>query len=673
MMKINRIRVEIETQRGRYGVDEKLTEGLNFFASEDNTCGKSSILEGIYYGLGLEEIIGGKGGEKVLTSAYKSFLEYENEKTPVLESKVYLEISNGEEEVTIFRTAKMENRDSRLVTVYYSSYDNITSNKTFYEDMYVIIRNAATNIKGFHRYLEDFLHLELPKVPASDGKQRKLYLQLLFSCMFIEQKHGWGDIFSGMPFLGIKDAKKRVVEYILKLDTFNNEKKRESLRVKEIDLIREWEKCVKELYSIVNDGGCSIIGVPGKPRIIMEKDLEVIKILQEKQRVEEVIEQLQKEYSQIEQPKPKVGENFEQLQLELEDIENDIKEKEENLSWLRQQVYKEKATIQVLNRNLEIINNDLINNKDAAKLRELGSKLGCTTSKGICPVCQQKIDDTLLPSIDNMEVMSIDENIRHLDAQKKMLEFAKESHESNKQDMDENIQCLVGEIFTLRRLAKAIRSDIYSIDEDISEAIVYKKINIQNKIEQLNEILEYVEKTKNKLLELSRKWSKYLDEKEKVPEKKFSEEDISRLNMLRNNFVAYIKKYGYKSVVNMDEINISEETYLPVISEFDMKFDSSASDNIRGIWAYTMALMKTSILKSGNHPNVLIFDEPNQHSIIPEDMDQFLESIIELGNKCQVIVGITIKDSDTKRTIEKLDNKVYNLVTVKNKAFQRID
>lgn len=46
-----------------------------------------------------------------------------------------------------------------------------------------------------------------------------------------------------------------------------------------------------------------------------------------------------------------------------------------------------------------------------------------------------------------------------------------------------------------------------------------------------------------------------------------------------------------------------------------MKFDSSASDNIRAIWSYTLALLKTSNEKNGNHPQIVIFDEPGQHSI----------------------------------------------------------
>ena len=122
----------------------------------------------------------------------------------------------------------------------------------------------------------------------------------------------------------------------------------------------------------------------------------------------------------------------------------------------------------------------------------------------------------------------------------------------------------------------------------------------------------------------------------------------------------------------MDAIQISEESYLPVIEEFDMKFDSSASDNIRAIWAYTIALMQTSMEKKGNHPGVIIFDEPNQHSIIPEDMEEFFNSLLDLGEKSQIIVGITVKDTDTKSEIEKLPTELYHIIPIASKAFQKI-
>ena len=81
--------------------------------------GKSSVLIAIYYCLGFEEIIGGLN-EKVLTSAYKNQIEDKDTSWPVLESGAYLEISNGTDEITIYRSAKHETRDSKLVTVYFS-------------------------------------------------------------------------------------------------------------------------------------------------------------------------------------------------------------------------------------------------------------------------------------------------------------------------------------------------------------------------------------------------------------------------------------------------------------------------------------------------------------------------------------------------------------------------
>ena len=53
-------------------------------------------------------------------------------------------------------------------------------------------------------------------------------------------------------------------------------------------------------------------------------------------------------------------------------------------------------------------------------------------------------------------------------------------------------------------------------------------------------------------------------------------------------------------------------------------------------------------------------------------MKQFLDSIVQLGKECQTIIGITVKDSDTQKNIDKLDADVCHLIKVKNKAFQRL-
>lgn len=672
MLRINRIKVKIFTDNGVYGFDTSFDSGLSFLASEENTCGKSSILAAVYYCLGLEEILGGKG-EKVLTSAFKTTIEDGNKTWSVLQSCAYLEISNGAEVVTLFRTAKMLNRDSRMITVYYGDMDAVDNPKTSSIDTYVHFPNAAINEKGFHSFLEKFLYLELPQVTASDDSQRKLYLQLIFSCMFIEQKHGWSDLFSGMPILGIKESKKRVIEFVLKLDTLTNDKKRDQLKIEESLINKEWSECYKSLQITAERESCSIVNFPIKPRILTETDIKRISIKFGDKIVSDTVTELEKQSIEIRQLKPKVIDNFDELQVELNETEAEISKLSNYIVDCRGQLSIESGSIRTITNNLETISIDLSNNKDAARLRSLGSDLQFEFAKDICPVCHQKINDSLLPNSIDVPVMGIDENIKHLEAQRDMLKFVLISHENHKEELEKEIQSSEARLFTLRRLAQTIRNDLYSINEEYSEAIVYKKITIEKQIESLNKLQQLQHDSIEKLVELSKRWEKYLEDKRALPKNRFTDEDKDKIALLRDVFINNLRKYGYKSILDLEDISISEESYLPLFEGFDMKFDSSASDNIRVIWAFTMALLQVSILKGGNHPTVLIFDEPDQQSTIISDMKSFFENILELTDKCQVVMGITLKDRDTKQVIDKLPKGKFKCIDVPNKAFQKFE
>ena len=672
MLRINRIKVKIFTDNGAYGFGTSFDSGLSFLASEENTCGKSSILAAVYYCLGLEEILGGKG-EKVLTSAFKTTIEDGNKTWSVLQSCAYLEISNGAEVVTLFRTAKMLNRDSRMITVYYGDMDAVDNPKTSSIDTYVHFPNAAINEKGFHSFLEKFLYLELPQVTASDDSQRKLYLQLIFSCMFIEQKHGWSDLFSGMPILGIKESKKRVIEFVLKLDTLTNDKKRDQLKIEESLINKEWSECYKSLQIAAERESCSIVNFPIKPRILTETDIKRISIKFGDKIVSDTVTELEKQSIEIRQLKPKVIDNFDELQVELNETEAEISKLSNYIVDCRGQLSIESGSIRTITNNLETISIDLSNNKDAARLRSLGSDLQFEFAKDICPVCHQKINDSLLPNSIDVPVMGIDENIKHLEAQRDMLKFVLISHENHKEELEKEIQSSEARLFTLRRLAQTIRNDLYSINEEYSEAIVYKKITIEKQIESLNKLQQLQHDSIEKLVELSKRWEKYLEDKRALPKNRFTDEDKDKIALLRDVFINNLRKYGYKSILDLEDISISEESYLPLFEGFDMKFDSSASDNIRVIWAFTMALLQVSILKGGNHPTVLIFDEPDQQSTIISDMKSFFENILELTDKCQVVMGITLKDRDTKQVIDKLPKGKFKCIDVPNKAFQKFE
>jgi len=678
MLKINRLIIKINTINGIYGIDEIIQDGLNFVASHENTCGKSSILAAIYYCLGFEQILGGTGGigSKVLTSALKNTIDDNGKSINITQSGAYLEISNGIEVVTIYRNIKAENKDNRLITVYYGAYDTIVEHNTQSDDFYVHIINSATRAKGFHTFLENFLHLELPIVRTSDGNERKLYLQVIFSSMFIEQKHGWSDILSGMPILGIRESKKRVVEFILGLDTLKNEKEKERLNIVKIQLENEWMRLISEIRTIIYSETCNILNLPLRPCVINDNDLSRISIITSDERyIPDEITRLQIDHDGLRQLKPRVLDNFDELHIELSETETNILTVENDLTSIIKRYTIINDVISRLIADLDIINCDIRNNEDASRLQQFGAEASKNElSVNICPTCKQNIQDNLLNTNMDSSFMSIDDNIRHLKEQKKMIEFSLNSRRNTQNDLERKKKRLETNLQTLRRLAQTLRSDLNTtIDTEASEAIMLKKVEISSRIERLKKLSDTVAIMINKLKELSSRWNEYLDQKEKLPASAISDSDNEKIRLLEKYFIDNLKRFNYSSLSNIDGIKISDDTLLPIIDGFDMKFDSSASDNIRVIWAFTMALLQISNKKNGNHPCIVIFDEPAQQSIVPEDMKSFINFVSDFGKNCQIITAITLNSNELTNIIDKLNKKLYHKINIIGKAFKLLN
>ena len=326
-----------------------------------------------------------------------------------------------------------------------------------------------------------------------------------------------------------------------------------------------------------------------------------------------------------------------------------------------------------MNADLEIVNSDIRNNNDAARLQKFGSEAtGEGISADICPVCKQHIQDNLLNLEDVSGFMSIEDNIRHLKEQKKMLEFTLGSRKEFRDKLSREKEDLEVRLQTLRRLAHTLRSDLFtSTDTEASEAIMLKRIEITNRIERLSKLKNDITDLMERLRGLSTKWNTYLDQKSKLPKKVISESDLEKIVLLKKKFIDNLKRYHYSSLSSFEGIDISiDSSLLPTIDGFDMKFDSSASDGIRVIWAFTIALLQVSIEKDGNHPGVIIFDEPAQQSIVPEDMKSFIESVVEINKPFQIITAITLNSQELNAIINKLDVSSYHKITIEGKAFK---
>ena len=73
---------------------------------------------------------------------------------------------------------------------------------------------------------------------------------------------------------------------------------------------------------------------------------------------------------------------------------------------------------------------------------------------------------------------------------------------------------------------------------------------------------------------------------------------------------------------------------------------------------------------TGNHPGIIIFDEPAQQSIVPKDMDNFIKSTTFLHTNCQVIMAITLNSHELIEIIDNLKPDTYQKINITGKAFQ---
>lgn len=671
MFKINRLKIIVKTEHGTFGFDNAFHKRINFIASYDNTRGKSSCIEAIYYCLGLEELIGGKN-EQALRPVFRKSLEYSGKQEKVLESEFYLEVQNSRlDTITIYRTANKENYSSSLISVYYGDLEKVLTKGVISEDMYIHHAGAATNKKGFHRYLETFLGWELPSVPTYDEVDRKLYIQTVFSALLIEQKRGWSDILASTPTIfRIKDVRQRVIEFLIGLKTLETERKKQKCKTEENRIKTSWETLYKEILSLLASKRCYIQGLPRQPEILNSNYNDRITILKQIQdevdfSLEAYIEKVQNNINLIQTSQMRVGDNIEDLQEELSCSKEKIEELEILIENEQEGLVYEKSSVETLRRSLEIINKDLQNNKDALKIKKLGSTQDWLVNKDICPTCRQKIHDALLPQDVDYNLMSVEENIKHLESQKAMIEFGLKGRKNNINVINSNIQELEANLLGLRRIVRSLINDIYTTDNSIVESSIHKKVMLENEVEELVSLKNL---TREKLVAfkgLSEDWQKLISNKRNLPKDRFTIEDIKCLNLFQAHLRSNLKNYGYTSI-NLNEVEISKDKLLPTIEGFDMKFDSSASDNVRAIWAFTTALLQTSINCEGEHPRILIFDEPDQQSIVLKDMENFLKSIADID--CQVIIGITLKDEDTKNVLKRLDDGIYKLTVIREKA-----
>lgn len=673
MLKINAIKIQIVTADGLYGFEQSFQNGLNIIRG-NNSSGKSSLFQAILYALGLEELLGGKN-EKTMQSVLKDQVEFPDSNFhEVLQSEVFLEIEN-KNTITIRRSIISPTESPKLVNIYYGNL--LTGNNKYLkkQSMYIHDKGGATDTTyGFHFFLSEFLGWSLPEVINNQGQPAHLYIQQIAPIFMIEQKSGWSDFFSTMPYYGIKQATSRVIEFILNMDIFENQKKKTELNYREDCLKETWKTEYIKISNLARDTRYDLQGLTENPSILNIKEVFLAKETKNGViDIESELSLLQKEYEELSQtPVKSVGENAEIFEKELNNLQYILKQKSLLYDVLNSDLLLNEQQLEELKEQLLDVSSDLQKNKSALKITNLGGEIQSEIAVSICPTCHQHIEDSLLPHNVQEIPMSIDENIQYLESKKKMIEKYIEGQSKKCNEYNRNLNILKQELANIRAQIRSLKKDLIEDNRLPSISDIEYRLNLKKKIDFFDRKIDEFNELKEKFRNLSIEYKQLLVSKKNMLESFSSNTDRNKVNDLEFFFKTALNDFKYESKP-IETIRISPDDYLPLTQlitgeKYNIRFDSSASDFIRCLWAYYIALMQTSLKYKGNHPNLLMFDEPKQQDMSEEGFKIFLHKLSEFSSE-QVLVFASFENKD-ESFLSATEGLTYNLIRIEEKLIK---
>lgn len=668
MLNITAIRITTYTAKEPFVFEASFKSKLNIIRG-DNAKGKSTLVQSIFYVLGQEELLGAKNSKVMQSCLRKLIRDDEDNEITVLGSSIELQIFNGIDDVTLKRCMNVEGIDDRLIEVTFGSVlSNKDSENTVFrkEPMYVHDAGGATNsYHGFHKWLEDYLGWELPFVSSTGDREIKLYSQLIFPAFLIEQKAGWSNYLATSPYFGVRESKKRAIEFLLQLDVSKNEHAKRENEAKLDRFKKEWQGKYEEIERLVASDFISITGVnryfhtdfnPNNCDLVFEKDGVHCSLMPYISSLErDLLNKTVDELPTNNKVNDKLSQKLKELMFEIQNIT----EEEDKL---RSFLSIEHAQKKEMQGSLIEIDREIDKNKGALKVKLFGASLKSALATGNCPTCHQEINDALFPIDITAIPMSIEDNVKYLQGQQKIFKSYIESSLRTVIELNNSLKINRKLQEEIRENIKAIRIQLTADPRLPSIIELREQIRLEDELKRFNGYLIFFDKAINEISAIYNNYKLALEEKKSLPKNGLSQNDKNKLFKFTKIFTDLLRKFKFQSCT-INTIKISEETYFPIIDSSELlnqilrneknnktsdgdfiRNEASGSDFTRVMWAYTLGLYMVSEEYNANHPAFLFLDEPAQHSISNESSWELFDTLSKVS--CQTIVADSFNNSD---------------------------
>ena len=697
MMRIDKLEISIEAYANNdhndirhFGRVLDFASGLNLVVG-DNTSGKTTLVECLFYALAMEELIEGKPCDKTLDKAVKSqFLYMEPDGNQhewlVKESFVQIQLSNtNEETITVKRKIVSDDKQQNKMYVWQSPILDKMEHKDCRE--YYIHNRDDHNTEhneGFYALLADFADLPIIPVPARNTDKTIFYMQTVFTASYIEQKRGWSDFFANIRSYNIINPKQKLVEYLMGYDTNTDLINSIGLKEKRKKLENLWNTKVTAVKNYLSYNGLYTDGLQTeiKQQKIELDELRIavrsesVEIYTYKERLKQRIQELENK-----QKSSQVGNGYEQYLVVLKRYEQHIEEYKNYCI----ELVTEADKLDNIREHIKYIESEM---KRYDSLRKVNNII-TTLDVKICPTCHQHLpsDTSTQSALTSSQIQASRDMLSmqrsFLMPMVKRLEAALKNKELNKLYLDKQLR---KEEVEVKMMASQNNINLYPLSTNEQ----FELVDCKTKVVTLDEVELHTREQIEQLSHIKNDYQQVCGKIKKLGD--MEEDDLPTAQML-SAFRKLLNKFNYTSNNVINEVFFKEEDttykYLPVIkhgenNEEEIRADSSASDFIRSIWAYYLTLLT----ESKRHPGFLVMDEPCQHSMKEESLTHLFEVCASITDKQTILFCSSQpkteeneeeKDEQSPNLIEELSNMVkekglnFNYIGIDPKAITLIN
>ncbi|MBA2781113.1 hypothetical protein [Billgrantia kenyensis] len=633
---IKNIYLSASTNGGVFSTNLSLNKGLNIIRAE-NSSGKSTCVNSIAYGLGLEAILGPSRKKPFPSSLYETIYKSKKDGTPyfVHSSLVQLVIENSSRTTAVVTRDIKGDADKVNVSINGEGKDYFLGSSGSV--------GSAKSERGFHSWLAEFIGWSLPEVVTFEGKVTILYLECIFPLFFIEQKRGWSEIQANTPtYYGIKNLKKSAVEFCLSIDTFEHDKKVALLSNKIEKAEEDWASIVERAESIARFNLVELDNISELKKDGVKKSLDFFYAENETSlSLDDQINALTKLVKDLEKKTDGSKIDNEKINSQVS-IVRALRNQYENVCNDLQLTLSSASDI---DKKLSVLKKDLDQYQQLLRLQKVGSDISLDLSTDKCPICESDLYDTLGNKTSKREPMSLKANIDFLKNQVDFFSSIEIRSAKEIGELQDSIRLLNSRLELESNKLDELRSDFEDVNGALKQSIREKvrseiklkdAIRLQKIRDELNEMANYVYLS----------WATDSESLKILKNSSATSNKAVAVRKLESLIRANLVSFGFKESA-ISSISLSRQTLRPEQEGYDIVAESSASDYIRIIWSYTLALLEMAAEdKNTNHGGFVVFDEPRQHEASKFSFSNLIHKASESFEKGGQVIFATSLDAE---------------------------